>query len=196
MVTPLRLFRVMCLCLCLSVSACVIVRFVPFACLCALTCVCVCACVCSRMCRRYKEQARLCMGFAMVQRAADGPLEGVRCAPYDYIGKWIVGVAKWSELVAVELRRVRGLGARPAVKEGFLVSRPARTTPTSTTTTASLDSLALARARRPTWPAVELQPFAMWRGWLPRVMISASTRPAACAAHLPSCHTTRVFLLN
>ena len=69
------------------------------------------------------------MGVATVQRAVDGPLEGVRCKPYDYTGKWIVGVAKWKELVAVELRRVRGLGTRQAAKEGFLVGSPSKGDP-------------------------------------------------------------------
>ena len=70
---------------------------------------------------KYTEQARLCLGVAIVQNSAEQPsCTGVRCLPYDYTDKWIVGVAKYNEMMHAEIRRVQAMSDKEAKTQGFL----------------------------------------------------------------------------
>jgi hypothetical protein len=58
---------------------------------------------------KFPEEGRGCFGYAMVERG-DGTQEGVKAEPYDYTGKWVVGVKQWEEMKEAELQRVKKLG--------------------------------------------------------------------------------------
>lgn len=54
---------------------------------------------------KFPQEARGIFGAAVVQRA-DGTLEGVKAAPYDYTGKNVVGPTKFEKMIKAECARV------------------------------------------------------------------------------------------
>jgi hypothetical protein len=57
---------------------------------------------------KYTEEARLSFGCAKV-RLPGGAIEGRRCKPFIYSGKWLRTIKEFEELRAQEIRRVRTL---------------------------------------------------------------------------------------
>jgi len=58
---------------------------------------------------KYPQESRVCLGCAVVDRPGQ-PLEGVRCEPFFYSGKWVVTRSDWAALEVVEIARVKALG--------------------------------------------------------------------------------------
>jgi hypothetical protein len=58
---------------------------------------------------KYPGEARGAFGVAMRQKP-DGSMEGVRCEPFYYTGKKVVGCTGYKEARQAELNRVRPLG--------------------------------------------------------------------------------------
>jgi hypothetical protein len=68
---------------------------------------------------KFPGEARGGFGVAM-RKKEDGEYEGVRCEPFDYTNKWIVGVKEYEEKRKAELHRVKGLaGQWGAVGKGY-----------------------------------------------------------------------------
>ncbi|KAJ1406775.1 hypothetical protein B484DRAFT_404029 [Ochromonadaceae sp. CCMP2298] len=55
---------------------------------------------------KFAGEARGCFGAAIVENAATEVLSGVKAPPFNFTGKWVVGVKAWREQKLAELRRV------------------------------------------------------------------------------------------
>ncbi|KAJ1425187.1 hypothetical protein B484DRAFT_398025 [Ochromonadaceae sp. CCMP2298] len=55
---------------------------------------------------KFAGEASGCFGAAMVEDATTGVVVGVKAEPFEYTGKWVVGVKVWEAAKMVELLRV------------------------------------------------------------------------------------------
>ena len=69
---------------------------------------------------KYTDEARLSLGVAKVQMP-DRTIIGKRAEPFDYTGQWVCTITTWRQLIAEQIRTVKGYSDQYAKNAGWLV---------------------------------------------------------------------------